>query len=113
MGAISDQMMQDGLQPFFDVHGQKITVTSGRDVGKPFLATILVAGDIELNGEVVKDNREKSVAIFNQLSWPSNSYPSDMFKDESGQKWKFGKRTNNPVDQTVEFEIIKITGNDK
>jgi hypothetical protein len=107
--ALSDQMIGDGLVAWLNFHGQTVTMSSGHDAGKPFTATMVVAPDAKISGEVVQDNRELSIIVFANSSWPSKSLPGDFLVDENGQKWKLGKRTNNPVDVTVDFEVIKQT----
>jgi|SRR6185437_1399923 len=112
MSAISDQMMENALEPWFNLHGQRVTITSGADAGKSFTATLVISPPTILNGEIVQDNREEALAVFNNNSYP-NVKPGDYMKDESNQVWKFGERENNPVDSTVDFKIIKKTTQDK
>lgn len=107
--SLSDQCVSDGLVSWFDFHGQTVTITSGPDAGKKFTATMVVAPDAKIKGEVVQDNRELSIIVFANSSWPSESLPGDFLVDENNQKWKLGKRTNNPTDVTVDFEVIKQT----
>lgn len=113
MSAISDQMMHDGLQPWFDAHGQQITVITGGNINQQFTATLLAKDEAEMVGEVVQDSREKTLAIFEDTSYPTLVKPMDQMRDSTGQIWRFAKRTNNPVDSTVEWEVIKLTPNDK
>jgi hypothetical protein len=113
MPAISDKLADDGLIAWMFIHGQTIRMISGADAGKFFQAALLVMPDATMQGEVVQDNREKSTIVFTNASYPSNAKPGDYLTDDSGNTWRLGKRTNNPTDSSVDFELIKKTPQDK
>ena len=76
-----------------------------------FIGVILVEPAVML-GDLVEDPREKVTATFARTSYPALS-PRDTIRDESGNLWSAVKRTNNPADNTVEFELLIITAKDK
>lgn len=106
-GALSDNLMDDGFANTQAIHGQRVTIDSGADAGKVFIATMLTMPDVEFDGEVVADSREKVVCHFSNNSFP-NVKPEDTMVDSSGVKWRFIGRTNNPVDNSVDFEVMKV-----
>ena len=112
MPALSDNLMAAGLNMIHSVHGQRVVIINGIDLGKTFIGTILVQPDDRTQGEVTEDRREKSVVVFSNDSWPANVKPEDRMRDESGQVWQFVVRSNNPADSSVDFEIIKIAPED-
>ena len=115
MGAISDIMQADAFRLTQSLHGQQVRILSsfrGLDDGKVYQCTLLAAPDVKFQGEVLQDNREKTVAHFAQDSWPKNVLPEDTMKDSDGTIWRFGERTDNPADSTVDFDVVKVTSVD-
>jgi hypothetical protein len=100
------------MAPFMSGHGERIMVLTGPDAGREFVAAILPVPDIDVTFEVVEDRREKCQALFDQRSVP-NVDPRDRFSDESGQIWSFGRRSDNPQDAIVTFDVDKITEQDQ
>ena len=108
-GAISDDMLDDGMVNTLAIHGQTIVILSGLDLGKSFVAKLETKPDAEISGEVVKDSREKVMVSFANDSFPARTKPKDTFRDAKGTVWQFvSHRTNNPADNSVDFEAKKV-----
>jgi len=114
MGAVSDQMLESGFDRIQDVHGRRMQVLSaGPNQGQAFTATLLVAASLDLQDEFGIDRREKTTAHFPKSAFPVLAI-NDQLKDDDGQVWYVVQRTNNPTDNTVDYEIaIKDPALDK
>ena len=111
MASVSSLLLTSAFESTLAIHGETVAVLSGADAGKSFIGVILVEPAVML-GDLVEDPREKVTATFARTSCPALS-PRDTIRDESGNLWSAVKRTNNPADNTVEFELLIITAKDK
>lgn len=90
-----------------DVHGETVTVLTGACANQSYNAVVLVVQDAVFIGEVTRDKREKISVHFPESNWPQGVKPEDLMKDGYGITWRFGDRTNNQHDNTVDFECNK------
>jgi hypothetical protein len=104
-------MLGSGFGLTQSVHGETVTILTGTEAGKTYTATILVAPDVSFEGLVTEDRREKCVAHFPDDAFPAVTEGQGTMKDSGGTVWKFVKRTNNPLDTTVDFEVMKVLPN--
>ena len=108
MPSLSSQFLAKGFSLIQSVHGEQIEILTGTLAGQFFTGTILIAPEIVLTDETGIDPREKCVIHFPDNNWPNAVEGTDTMRDGSGQTWKFIKRINNPQDQTVDFDIVKV-----
>jgi hypothetical protein len=107
MPSLSDIQLQAGFVCTQAVHGETVTIMTGICANKTYQATVLVVQDLVLDMEVTRDMREKVTMHFPDNNWPIGVKPEDLVNDGYGITWVFGKRTNNPHDNTVDFECKK------
>lgn len=110
--SISSALLAAGFKQTQAVHGESITVLSGYEIGRTFTAVILTQPQISLSTDLGEDAREKVVAHFASDSCPVFE-SGNAFRDSGNHVWKVVGRNQNPSDNSVEFELVKIvTGKD-
>lgn len=108
MSSLSSQFLGKGFSLIQSVHGEQIQILTGKLAGQYFTGTILVSSEVVMTDETGDDLREKCTVHFPDSNWPDVVERTDTMQDGIGQTWKFIKRINNPQDQTVDFDIVKV-----
>lgn len=110
--SISSALLEAGFRQTQAVHGESVTVLSGYETGRTFTAVILTQPQITISTDLGEDAREKVVAHFAVTGCPAFE-SGNAFRDSGNNVWKVVGRNQNPSDNSVEFELVKIvTGKD-
>ena len=108
----SDAMLDAGCALHVEAaHGETITVLSGADSGKPFVAIRESEQDAVLNSEGGYDPRAKRVLRFRDSTGVPALAPQDVIQTADEKKWH---AVRNPQSGylTTDFELIEITVKD-
>lgn len=101
---IADTLIARAFSAVEKIHGQFVTVLSGTDAGRVFTGILTVEQSIEIESG---DAREKVMCIFKRGASPSLE-SQNQIQDSSGTVWKVVNRKDNPVGNTVDFELVRI-----
>lgn len=110
MNALSDNLLNAGcVTNIENVHAETITVLTGVDAGKKFIAVNETDPDVNLNSDLINDPRGARFLRFR--NFPGN-LPRigklDTVQTADGRKWK---ATLNPTSSylTVDYKIVQTT----
>ena len=110
---LSDAMLDAGCALHLEAaHGETITVLSGMDAGKPFVAIRETEADAVLNAETGNlDPRAKRCLRFRDSTGVPRLAAQDIIQTNDGKRWRAVK---NPLSGflTTDFDLIEITKKD-
>lgn len=108
MNAVSDQLLNSGCVELIEnLHGETITVLTGLDAGRKFIAVEETEPDVNLTSDLMTDPRGARYLRFKNT--PSNVprlTKLDTVQTPDGKKWK---ATLMPTSSylTVDFKIVQ------
>ena len=109
MPSVSSMMLADGFTAIASIHGETVTMVG---TGAKFTAVLLTESVVEQNDMLGSDIRERVRAHVARADCPTIDGPITI-QDDAGNVWRLDNRTDNPADQTVDFDCTKIvTGKD-
>lgn len=110
MGGLSDTMLGGNCVPLLEnVHAETVTMLSGLDAGKKFLAINEVEIDIGFESELTSDPRGKRVLRF--ASGAPRAKKLDRIQTADGRKWTMTIRPSSAY-LTTDYELAEIDKQD-
>lgn len=113
MPSLSDQQLSYGFRHVQDKHGESIKILDGDEAGVPYIGTILTAGTSNFVDEISNDLREKCLVCFPDCKWPKEWKRGQRMQDSYGNIWQQVKLIENVHDNSVDFEIERVTDEDE
>lgn len=110
MPSIADSLLARGCVQLDAVHGERVVIISGADIGKQFVAIRELVEDVTLGEDLMEDRRQKRVLRFRNPCVP-NLAPLDRVQTEDGKIWRTVRRPENSF-LTTDFELVEVTTGD-
>lgn len=107
MGALSDQLLNGGCALHVEtIHGETITVLTGKLAGQNFTAVRETDNDAILTSEVTIDPRAKRILRFRDANAPALG-AQDRLRTGDGKVWKAVRRPDSGY-LTTDYELVEV-----
>lgn len=110
MPPVSSMLLARGFTALASVHGETVTIVS---TGETFTAVILTEQNVVVETESGQDLREQVKLHVARGVCPDTlaavgANRGVQIRDSSGNVYRANSRTDNPSDQTLDFNLTKI-----
>lgn len=108
MASTAERLLAAATASLEYVHGETLTVVSGPDAGRKFVAVVEIESDVTTATNLGEDLRPKRVARFRIAP---NLRHSDALQTDDGRRWRAVRQPGASF-LTVDFELVEITSHD-